>query len=208
MKKHQTLLLLALTISINLAGCQFATLLLPDPRGTTPAEYKLPAKQRYAIFIDDYMAPVGSPEAKKALAQKIGNYLVEGKAIKQADLVDAEKVYDQPTDSPDGKKLSIQHIGSQTGADYVIYINVVEFNLQSDEDNPLVQPKARAFVKLIEVSTGERIWPVDMAGFSIEAKEHPSTEMMEDADKTEWNEKLTEKLAAEVAEIFFDHGNS
>jgi hypothetical protein len=205
MKRHNFLLLLTLTISISLSGCQFASLLLPDPHGKVPAEYKLPAKQRYAIFIDDYMAPVGSPETKKALAATIGGYLVEGKVMRAEDLVDVNQIYDQPTESSEGKKHSIQHIGGEVGADYVLYINVTEFNLQADEENPLVQPKARAYVKLIEVNTGERLWPVDLAGFSIEAKERMSGEMFEEADKNEWSAKLIDKLAVEVAQLFFEH---
>lgn len=205
MKRQTLLLLLTLTMAISLSGCQLAPFLLPDPHGKVPAEYKLPAKQRYAIFIDDYMAPVGSPETKKALAATIGGYLVEGKVLRAEDLVDVNQVYDQPTESPESKKYSIQHIGGEVRADYVLYVNVIEFNLQADEENPLVQPKARAYVKLIEVSTGERLWPVDLAGFSIEAKERMSGEMFEEADKNEWSAKLIEKLAVEVAQLFFEH---
>jgi hypothetical protein len=205
MKIPQLWALPTLALLINLTGCQFATLFLPDPHGRIKAEYKLPPKQRYAIFIDDYMAPMGSPEAKMTLAETIGNYLVDGKALRHVDLVEPKKIYDQPTESPEGKKYSIQHIGAEVGADYVIYVNVIEFNLQADEENPLVQPKARAYVKLIEVSTGERLWPVDLAGFPIDVKERMSGEMFAEADKGEWSNKLSQKIAVEAAQIFFEH---
>jgi len=199
---------IAMLIGITgLTGCAYvsAVALLLTPEEKIPAEYKLPEKKKVAVLVDDYMSPLGNLELKKSLATTVGQQLVAAKAIKPEDLIDPEKVLAAPTDTTDGKKLSIQHIGRDVHADYVIYINIIDFNLQSDPDNPLIQPKSRAYVKVIEVATGERLWPIDVAGYPIQGKEHMQGEMAEEADKNEWSQKLVDKLASSAAELFYDH---
>ncbi len=199
---------IAMLIGITgLTGCAYvsAVALLLTPEEKIPAEYKIPEKKKVAVLVDDYMSPLGNLELKKSLATTVGQQLVAAKAIKPEDLIDPEKVLAAPTDTTDGKKLSIQHIGRDVHADYVIYINIIDFNLQSDPDNPLIQPKSRAYVKVIEVATGERLWPIDVAGYPIQGKEHMQGEMAEEADKNEWSQKLVDKLASSAAELFYDH---
>jgi hypothetical protein len=191
----------------NLSGCAYVSGLvyLFSPEDKLPAEYKVPEKTKVAILVDDYMSPLGTLDLKKSLASTVAAQLVAAKAVLPENMIETDKVFDVPSDSADGKKLSIQHIGREVGADYVIYINIIDFSMQSDPDNPLIQPKSRAYVKVIEVSSGERIWPIDVAGYPIEGKEHMQGEMAEDADKNEWSQKLIDKLALAAAELFYDH---
>jgi hypothetical protein len=196
------LVLPALFLLGTLAGCSGLAALLPRK---VAAEYSLPKKQKYAVFVDDYMAPSGSLNLKKTLAKAIGDAMIEGRVCREEDMVDVERVFDQPSDSPDGKKLSIQHIGGELGAAYVVYVNLIEFNLQSDPENPMIYPKARAYVKVIEVATGERLWPIDIAGYPIEAKDRMQGEVAAEADREEWTKKLTDLLAEDVAQLFYDH---
>jgi hypothetical protein len=202
------LAVIAMLIAITgLTGCAYvsAVALLLTPEEKIPAEYKIPEKMKVAVFVDDYMSPLGNRELKKSLATSVGQQLIAAKVIQPEDLIDPEKVLAAPTETPDGKKFSIQHIGRDLHADYVIYINIIDFNLQSDPDNPLIQPKSRAYVKVIEVATGERLWPIDVAGYPIQGKEHMQGELTEEADKNEWSQKLVDKLATSAAELFYAH---
>lgn len=200
-------LVLSLVILGGLTGCRaVSTLLAPDPRPMVEAKYKFDKGKKIAVLIDDYLAPVSNPGMKRELAQKIGDGLIEAGAVRAGDLISTESVVQLPKDTPQGKKLSIQNIGKQVQADQVLYINIVEFNLQSDPENPLIQPKARAYVKVVNVEDGDRLWPIDVTGEPIEAKSRMENELLSDkADTSRYADRLSILIASEVIGLFFDH---
>jgi hypothetical protein len=206
MKRLHPFLIVFLTLPC-FTGCRaISTLLAPDPRAMIEAKYKFEKGKKIAILIDDYLAPVNNPGMKPALAKTIGDGLIEAQAIRPGDLVSTDAVDQIPKEGGQGKKVSIQNIGKQVSADQVLYINIVEFNLQSDPDNPLIQPKARAYVKVINVSDGERIWPVDITGEPIEAKGRMENDLLSDKpDTSAWSQRLSLLVASEVIGLFFDH---
>jgi hypothetical protein len=191
----------------SLTGCRtVSALLAPDPRPFVEAKYKFAKGKKVAVLIDDYLAPVNSPGMKRELAQKIGDGLIEAGAVRAGDLVSTESVAQLPKEAAQGKKLSIQNIGKQVQADEVLYINIVEFNLQADPENPLIHPKARAYVKVVNVEDGDRLWPIDITGEPIEAKSRMENELISDkADTSKWAERLSLLVASEVVDLFFDH---
>ncbi|MFA5865872.1 MAG: hypothetical protein WC975_14465 [Phycisphaerae bacterium] len=203
MKRKSLLLML---VVITLGGCRLGMLLQPDPRPLVEAKYKIAKGKKLAVLIDDYMSPVNNPELKSVLAKKIADGLVEGGAVRAGSVVSIESVNQIPKDSPDGKKISIQHIGSQVQADYVLYVNIIDFKIQGDPENPLIQPTARAYIKVIDVSTGERLWPIDVTGEPVEAQGRMDTETLSDnPDTSKWTDTLTDLLSVEVVQLFFDH---
>ena len=198
--------ILLLCLLITRAGCQYGMILMTNPRQMVEAKYKLEKGKKIAILVDDYMSPIDSPGMKAELARKIGAGLVEAGAIRPADLVSTQAIEQTPKDTSDNKKLSIQHIGKELQADYVLYVNITDFKLQAEADNPLIQPRATANVKVIEVQTGERLWPVDAAGEPIEAKGKMEGELTtENSDNSKYSEQLTDLLAAKIMELFFSH---
>lgn len=188
------------------AGCQLAGLLTPDPRPVIEAKYKLTKGKKVAVLVDDYMCPVSDSELKRSLAQKINQGFMDAGVLRAGDLVGTEQVEEIPKDTAQGKKVSIQKIGEQVQADYVVYVNIIDFSIQSDPDNPLVQPKARAYVKVIEVATGERLWPIDLAGEPVEVTGRLAGELVsENTDARPYTESLSDDLAAEIVGLFFEH---
>jgi len=195
-----------LVLSMILGGCKYATLLVTDPRQMIEAKYKMAKGKKIAVLVDDYLSPINNPDMKKDLAMLISDGLIQAQAVRAGDMISTDKVYETPKESPDGKKLSIQRIGKDVGADYVIYVNIIDFNLQSDPENPLIKPKAKAFVKLVEVSTGERLWPIDMSGEPIEATSRVANDIASEAtDTTKWTQELIDTLASQTVGMFFDH---
>lgn len=197
-------ILIALALIGALGGCKLGAIFMPEPK--TAAKYKFTKGKKVAVLIDDYMSPAVNPGMKPALAQKIAAALLEGEALRPGDLIAAEAVDQTAKDGPGGKKLSIQHIGKEVGADLVVYVNITDFSLQSDPDNPLIFPKAKAYVKVVEVTTGERLWPIDLAGEPLETSGRMEGDLASDsADNSKWSDQLTDQLAVEVAMLFFDH---
>jgi hypothetical protein len=209
--KKQSLMILAYLAAVGLTaplvGCRaVGALLAPDSRVTVPAEYTLEKKKKIAVFIDDYLSPISDRQAKKDLAQKIGLNLTEMGAIRPGDLVETDKVFEVTTENAEGKKVSLQHIGKEVTADFVIYVNIIEFNLQSDPENPLIKPRAKAYVKVIDVSDGERAWPVDLAGRLVEKETRGGTELASEVeDKLTWSQSLIDELSVDISELFVDH---
>ncbi len=203
MKRTIVLLLTAVAI---FGGCKYPLILLTDPRPMVEAKYKMAKGKKVAVLVDDYLSPVNNPTMKGDLARNISAGLIEAGAVRAGDMISTDKVNETPKDTPEGKKRSIQRIGKDVGADYVLYVNIIDFNLQADPDNPLVQPKAKAFVKVIDVSTGERLWPIDVSGEPIEAKCRTATDLAsETTDTTQWTQDLVDMLTSEVIGMFFDH---
>jgi hypothetical protein len=200
-------LFLGLVALGSLTGCRtVSALLAPDPRPLVEAKYKFVKGKKIAVLVDDYLAPITSPGMKRGLAQKIGDGLIEAGAVRAGDLVSTESVAQLPKDTAQGKKISIQNIGKQVQADQVLYVNIVEFNLQADPENPLIHPKARAYVKVVNVEDGDRLWPIDITGEPIEAKSRMQNELITDkADTSPFAERLSLLVASEVVDLFFDH---
>ncbi len=195
-----------LSFLIVCSGCgKLGVLFMPDPRLLVPAEFKFAKDKKVAILIDDFLAPLSQPSLKDDLAHEMSKILTNHKAVKPDMMVSYSRVKKNTITSPNGKKQSIREIGQKAGSDYVIYVNITEFNLQEDAENPLVQPYARAYVKVIKVSSGERVWPIERTGHGVEAKIRMSSEYASSADRTEWSEKLIKELALDISHLFYDY---
>jgi hypothetical protein len=205
MIKSKSLLAVLIALAI-FSGCKLPMILLTDPRAKIDAKYKFTKGKKIVVLVDDYMSPVNKPEMKRDMTAKISDGLIQAGAVRAGDIISTDKVNDTAKENSAGKKYSIQRVGRDVGADYVLYVNIIDFNLQSDPENPLVQPKAKAFVKVIEVSTGERLWPIDVTGEPIEAKIRAATDIAsESTDTSKWTEELSDNLTSEVIGLFFDH---
>ncbi len=190
---------------LTAAGCALGVLFVPDPRALVHAEYKIPKGSKVAILIDDDLSPLPSATMKAELAKKIMDKLISSKAIKDYQAIKYEKVKRVATKVFGNKKISIKKVGELVNADYVIYINIIEFNLQSEADNPLIKPIARAYVKVIETKTGNRVWPVSFVGKEVLATKRMASELISSPKRSEYNEKLLSALAEQIAWLFIDH---
>ena len=202
----RTKIFITLLTMVLIGGCgRLGVLLMPDPRPFVAAQYKIPKGKKVAILIDDDLSPLPAATMKSELAKQIYDILIKNKAIKDYQKVDYEKVRRACTKVTQGKKVSIRQVGQQVKADYIIYVNVIEFNLQSDPENPLIKPRARAYVKIIEVSSGNRVWPVDFVGREVIATDRMSADLASSSKRSEYADKLLATLAENIAQLFFDH---
>ena len=187
------------------AGCaQMAILFMVDTEPKVPAEFKLP-KGKTALLIDDYMVDLDGENIKEQMAAKMAELLQTNRAVEKAALIPYETVKTLKTEAPDGRRYSIQRLGKELGAENIIYINISQFELQSDPDSPLIRPAGAARVKVIAVGTGERLWPVDLAGQSVQAQGRREAEVLEAQSQQKWTETLADMLATDVAELFYEH---
>ncbi|NLX06353.1 MAG: hypothetical protein GXY33_14540 [Phycisphaerae bacterium] len=197
------LVLGALLIGVLSSGCaNMALMFTPDMKPAVPAEFKLPAGKT-AVLIDDYMISSTDAATREAIAQRTMQLLQENGAVRRDNAIDYSQVESLKKQGADGRLYSIQQLGRETGADLVIYVNLTQFDLQADPESPLILPAGRAQVKVMDVGTGERLWPIDIAGRSVQVRGRREGDMLEPEKRQEWTDQLADMLGAEVARLFY-----
>jgi hypothetical protein len=208
MARNVLLFALLTAVAMLLPGCgKLGVLFAPDPRPLIPAQYELPREcKKIAVVIDDFRIETGQENLRERTAEQIElSMKANGAAARGAEFIPYSNIRSIETVSPEGKKHSIKHIGEALGADTVIYIDITQFDLAADTESPLVMPEAQARVKVLNIKTGERLWPIDFAGQPVYARERRQTEQLENSNRQEWSEKLAELLGTRIAELFYSH---
>jgi len=186
-------------------GCQqLAVLFLPDTRPLVRAEFKLP-RGKTAVLVDDFMVDIEDAAVKGRIADRVIELLGTQRALRKVEFVSSDKLDALTTETPDGKLVSIRALGKQLGADTVIYVNITQFDLQSDPQTPLALPSGGARVKVIKSETGARLWPIDIAGRSIRVRGRREPETVEAKNRAKWTGVLVDMLAGKIAKLFYDH---
>lgn len=196
---------LLLTSLAFMPGCQqLAILFLPDTRPMVQAEFQLP-RGKTAVLVDDFMVRLEGEQVKNKIATGIIELLKEQRALRKVTFTPPAKAENLKTEESDGTLVSIQRLGKQMGVDTVLYVNVTRFELQSDPEAPLPFPSGQARVKVIKIQTGERLWPIDIAGRSIRVRARREPQTLDADNRAKWADTLADLLAAETAHLFYDH---
>lgn len=186
------------------SGC--ATLVvwsMADPHSLVKAQHKL-GDGKLAVLIDDYLAPLENPQLKRVITKQIAEELAA--ANLKISVIPYHRVAAVRQEDTIGKKLSVQRIGMRVGAHEVVYINIVQFDLYDSPDDPVLRPNMMGYVKVIDVGSGERLWPVQSSGQRISHRDR----LLGTIDvSTSQREKLWDQLARDlghkVAVLFYDH---
>lgn len=186
-------------------GCgQLGTLFMPDPRPLVPAQFKL-TEGKIVVLIDDYRVRLEQANIKEHIADKVVELLKSSRAARKAKFLPYKNLRSVKTESPTGKKYSIKRIGEDLGADVVLYVDITQFDLEGDPQSPLILPQGQAHIKVIEVETGDRLWPIDVQGHPVHARGRREAERLTNANRRKWSETLADMLATEIAELFYEH---
>jgi hypothetical protein len=206
MKRYALMMVAMASILSALTGCgQMAIFFAGDSDGeSVKAEYRLP-EGKVAILIDDFMMQTENSEMKNRLCDVIIARLKMEANYKKTEFIPTKDLRNVDVRTEDGQWTSIQKIGRQAGATAVLYVNVTRFELAGDPDSPLVLTSARSQVKVIQVSDGERLWPVDIAGRSIQVQGKRQSETLDTQNRAKWTESLSDELGTAIAYLFYDH---
>jgi len=196
---------LSMAVSAGLSGgCASLILLgMDEPHAKIKAEYQLP-EGTLAIFIDDYLAPLEDPSLKRVICDQIRDELAAAKV--KIKVVPFRKVAAVTDHDVAGRKLSIQRVGLMAGASHVLYINLARFDVYAAPGEPVVRPNALAYVKVIDVADGERLWPVRTNGREVSHQGRLAADMdLSPVQRCELYRKLARDLAHKVAVLFYEH---
>lgn len=158
------------------------------------------------VFVDDARSRVGRTDLRRIIGDRIAVDLMVEKVVtetiasRDALAVARSEAYDN--------RIAIDSLGEIVGAEQVIYIDMVIFDLSPDGFAPA--PVAAGLIKVIDVTAKERLFPdadssdssyavqVQLPQISPELYRTPST-------RNQLNEALAEAFGLEVARLFYKH---
>lgn len=205
MNRRLPILLLPAALLL-LAGCNYIKALgiLLRPPHTVKAEYKI-EKGKVAIIVDPAHPEEANPVFEQALMQKLKELFAEKKS--PAEFVSYGDLIAQRQRNPDFGKWTIQHIGHDLGADYVLYLRVERLSSRTSPAYPVVEPSVLMQAKLIDVGKPHeqaRVWPPEKEGREVHC-----VRQSQEASSADVVDTAMAKLAHDAANLlilpFFDY---
>ena len=204
--RHSNFVLRAFLIALlpTLGGCQVVAVdlnALPPP--PIKAVYE-PEDQPTAIVIDDPRHQIPSLQEVNLISHIAGTMLVDEEMIE--DIKPANAVAELQLNQKDFGSWPVDRIGQAVGAKQVIYVLVELFAIKDSDQ--MYRPTAITRVKVVDAQTGKRLFPADKPeGYPVVTrlapKGHESTGTA--GLETVLTRKLAEKMAVDVAHLFYKH---
>ena len=167
-----------------------------------PAAYELPEERSVLVFIDNRDGRIPERRLVSTASAAAESELLN--MAKVADVVDSRPaqllVRRESSDTP----MSIAEVGRSMDASLVIYVAPDEFILSSDGAS--YSPKLSAYVKVLDVETGARLWPADREGYRLNLSPPPKPGLGPEsaADRRAGNVGLANLLGQGIAQLFYD----
>ncbi len=194
-----------LACAIMLSGCAVAGVITDVVAGgkTIHAVYEPPDRPTL-VLVDDPGKRLTHPDLANLIAGRVGDGLKEHQVVEQ--VVPTTMVASLREREADFDTWPIDQVGRHAGAQQVIYVLVQEFVLS--ESPGVYRPQARAFVKVIDVDTGARLYPPPRAEQGHPVATQQSYRDMSGATATTQTliaRNLAETLGRNIAKLFYDH---
>ncbi len=154
------MVLILLMLGMMLSGCGplYGIFIAPlAPAKTVEAEYEMGEKQ-LLIWVD--LAVTESEQStllRRDIAEETEALLKKNKAV--AGVVDYEKVMRFRRQHDDAAAWPIQKLGEELGGNYVLYVLVNQLETRHEIGQDFFEGHLAGACKLIESSTGRRVWP-------------------------------------------------
>lgn len=131
--------------------------------GNVEAEHELDPARPTVVFIDDRASRIPRRTLRTLMAETAQSRLAENGAVRR--VVDTQAAMAVAAQDRKSRPMSITAIGEAVGAEVVIYATVDDFTISPDGQTVL--PSSTLRVKVIDVTTGERLWPEEREGYTL-----------------------------------------
>lgn len=180
--------------------------------GQIEAEHEL-APVRTVVFVDDRANKLPRTMLRSEIGDRISTDIMSNKLV--PNVVATRDAIAKTRQQEDGTKpLSIAAIGRSLECQQVIYVQIVDFTLAGDgafgsassNTGVGVTPTAKALVKVIDVSAGERTYPLgDLGGREVIAtlREVDPANLRTVAQRRVVEESLANKLGLTIGRLFY-----
>lgn len=203
---------LSVAIASLLGSCNVVTPIayaIEGP-GKVDAEYTL-ANKKSVVFVDDPMNILPRTALRTSIGDAVSMDLMKREILTSTVATrDAIAVARSGAGANANKLLSIEAIARALDASQVIYIRPTIFDVAGRSDTQGIRPTATVHVKVIDVDTRERVYPVgDLMheGREVTAtiRESDTSVLRTRAGRSQVEDALAGKIASEVGKLFYEH---
>ncbi len=161
-------LLFSIFVLISLPGCIAAGVAAHKLMGPRPVEAKyVPAKESLVVMVENYRRPSSALTDDELLSRYIEGFL---RGHEVAPIIDSAKLRELRINRPDEfKQMSIAAAARAVGARQVLYVDVVQSELESLMAGESLRGSTAVRVRIIDAATAQTRWPTDMSdGYPME----------------------------------------
>jgi hypothetical protein len=202
-------LLLALAGTVLLSGCgpswgAWVYTMGLYPTQKIPAEYQLP-KGSFLILVDDDRDLIRPSKAKEVVVDELAKLLKDHKLAEQ--VTTNEELARLRQEEPRFNERGARELGQAAHADTVLWLNTMDFTLNSDLEMVMNPAKWAVTVRVINAKAEKteevRLWPTEREGRLVEITVSPH-DIRRCKDLDEAHTLLASTMADEVAKLFYE----
>jgi hypothetical protein len=183
------------------AGCGAVGTVIHVAFGDPPvaAQYNPPV-QPTLVLVENYYNPDGSTIDGDLIARQVTDEL-KGKT--RITMIDPDKItLMRDEDSEKYRTMKTAAIGASVDAKQVIYVDLVQADFTSDTTGSVVHAVARAKVRVVDVTTGQTLWPAgSQRGQEISATE--DYDPIDNASAASKRTKMLTELSSRISKLFY-----
>lgn len=169
------------------------------------AQYTLPDR-KVVVFVDDRKSVLSRTQLRTSIGDKVASDLLAKKLVPDA-IASREAVAVARREESVGKPLSTAEIGEKVGADVVIYVRMLSFELSEPGNNP--RPNAVALVRVIDAANRARLFPSDAEAPGAEVRSTMNEVSMDLYNSSSGRRTIEDLLATNlgdrIAKLFYKH---
>lgn len=208
----QTVITLALVAAVGaaLGSCNIvgpaAYLIGGQPK--VDAQYAL-SDRPTVVFVDDPENILPNRSLRRLIGDRVAQELMVKKLVSiTISSADAMAVAGRESY---GKPLAIEEIGRAVGAEQVVFVNMTSFVLSPDNITP--RPSGACLVKVIDVTTRERLFPTADGGFrgssgypvQVAMRQVSLERYRTTSSRRGIREQLANEIADQITKVFYRH---
>jgi hypothetical protein len=199
-----TLKLCTAVLCACLSGCQLVGAIAEKAQGPEKiAALYVPRKVPTLILSEHDAAANVDDLSAEDIGRRVADFWVP---LKLAPMVELSKLDELRQEHPAAfYGMSTVSIGKALGAEQVLYIDVRDCHDESAGGSDTIRATASARVKMVDVATGQTLWPPDAAnGYAVDADTQFQARGEGVSESTQM-EQVRQMLANKIIKLFYEH---
>jgi hypothetical protein len=197
--------LCGLSLCLVLAGCQLVGALLGKAEGSPPVVALYVPKMVPTLILAEHGTGAGVDDvSSEDIGRRTADFWSDQKKLPP--LIDLSRLEELRIRNPATYyKMSTAAIGRALGAKQVLYIDVRDSHDEYAGGSDTMRAKASVRVRMVDVETGNTLWPPDAAeGYSLDAETQYQSRG-EGVSESSQLEQVRGMIADKVVKLFYTH---
>lgn len=168
------------------------------------AAYELDPEKATVVFVDDSASIVPDRTSRRRIGQATEKVLLDQAEVKR--VISSDSALAVVSREKFGQPLGVSEVGKAVGADVVVYCLITAFTISPD--GVTYQPTATALVRIVDVNTKERIWPLGdetARQVVVQRNEQQGAPPNNLGQRAEAERRLATHLGEEIGKLFYKH---